>query len=59
MTEPKLNWQALINLYLWHRYPKDALITDDTAYVSALHVRDFVNQVLRAIAVQGEPSEED
>lgn len=51
MKQPKLNWQALVNLYLWHAYPKDALITDDTAYVSALHIRDFCNDTIKAIAV--------
>lgn len=48
--EPKLLWHTLLNLYLWHRYPQESLVTDDTAFVAASRLRDFCDEVIASLA---------
>lgn len=51
--EVKLRWSDLLNIWLWHRYPREGLVTDDLAYVAMLRVLKFVES---AVAVLENPA---
>lgn len=45
----KLRWSDLLNVWLWHRFPKDELVTDDLAYVAMLRIGKFVEYALATL----------
>lgn len=49
MRQEKLHWSDLLNVFLWHKYSREALVQDDTAYVALLRVQKFVEFALDAL----------
>lgn len=47
--QKRLLWADLVQVYLWHAFPKDALVTDDQAWVSLLRMKEYVEFALSAI----------
>jgi len=54
--EVKLLWHTLVELYLWHAFPKSALITDEQAWVHLSRLKEWVDEALGIL--EGEPPTE-
>jgi len=49
MKEYKLLWHDMLNIYMWHRYPKEALVTDEIAWIALCRLDEWIKYALSAL----------